>query len=96
MLKKRCSYLQRFFICYSSVIRSSTASRSWRFPVFTASSSSAQRRIFANSAALLKLFATPERMAEIRSLYVNGGAAYGYLKQELFELINGYSNIGFI
>lgn len=41
-----------------------------------------------NVYALLKLFATPERMAEIRSLYVNGGAAYGYLKQELFELIN--------
>ena len=38
--------------------------------------------------ALLKLFATPERLAEIRSLYVNGGAAYGHLKQELFELIN--------
>lgn len=41
-----------------------------------------------NLYALLKLFAPPERMAEIRSLYVNGGAAYGYLKQELFELIN--------
>ena len=41
-----------------------------------------------NVYALLKLFATPERMAEIRNLYVNGGAAYGYLKQELFELIN--------
>ena len=38
--------------------------------------------------ALLKLFASPERLAEIRSLYVNGGAAYGHLKQELFELIN--------
>ena len=40
--------------------------------------------------ALLKLFASPERMEEIRSLYVNGGAAYGYLKQELFELINAH------
>lgn len=37
---------------------------------------------------LLKLFATPERMQEIHSLYVNGGAAYGYLKLELLELIN--------
>ncbi len=38
--------------------------------------------------ALLKLFARPERMHEIHGLYVNGGAAYGHLKQELFELIN--------
>lgn len=38
--------------------------------------------------ALLKLFATPERMDAIHGLYVNGGAAYGHLKQELFELIN--------
>jgi tryptophanyl-tRNA synthetase len=36
---------------------------------------------------LLKLFAAPERMLEIRNLYVNGGAAYGYLKLELLELI---------
>lgn len=40
--------------------------------------------------ALLKLFAPPEKMQEVRDLYVNGGAAYGYLKQDLFELINGY------
>ena len=39
---------------------------------------------------LLKLFAPPEKMEEIHSLYVNGGAAYGYLKQDLFELINAY------
>ena len=38
--------------------------------------------------ALLRLFARPERMQEIHGLYVNGGAAYGHLKQELFELID--------
>jgi tryptophanyl-tRNA synthetase len=38
--------------------------------------------------ALLKLFAPPEKMREVHDLYVNGGAAYGYLKQDLFELIN--------
>lgn len=43
-----------------------------------------------NLFALLKLFAAPERLAEINDLYVNGGAAYGYLKQELFELIRDY------
>ena len=37
---------------------------------------------------LLNLFATRERMAEIRDLYVNGGAAYGYLKLELLDLLN--------
>jgi len=37
---------------------------------------------------LLQLFATPGRMEEIHGLYVNGGAAYGYLKLELLELIN--------
>ncbi|SHO48811.1 tryptophan--tRNA ligase [Desulfopila aestuarii] len=37
---------------------------------------------------LMKLFATPARMEEIHGLYVNGGAAYGYLKLELLELIN--------
>ena len=41
-----------------------------------------------NLYALLKLFAAPERLQEIDDLYVHGGAAYGYLKQELFELIN--------
>ena len=29
-------------------------------------------------------------MEEVHNLYVNGGAAYGYLKQDLFELINTY------
>jgi tryptophanyl-tRNA synthetase len=40
--------------------------------------------------ALLKLFAPPEKLAEVRNLYINGGAAYGYLKQDLFELIRDY------
>lgn len=39
---------------------------------------------------LLKLFAPEEKMREVHELYVNGGAAYGYLKQDLFELINGH------
>ena len=43
-----------------------------------------------NLYALLKLFASPEKMAEVRNLYVNGGAAYGYLKQDLFALINAH------
>jgi tryptophanyl-tRNA synthetase len=43
-----------------------------------------------NLYALLKLFASPEKMAEVRNLYLNGGAAYGYLKQDLFELIRDY------
>ena len=37
---------------------------------------------------IMNLFATPERMAEINGLYVNGGAAYGYLKLELLDLLN--------
>ena len=43
-----------------------------------------------NLYALLKLFASQEKMAEVHDLYVNGGAAYGYLKQDLFELINDH------
>jgi tryptophanyl-tRNA synthetase len=43
-----------------------------------------------NLYALLKLFMAPDRLAEIRDLYINGGAAYGYIKQELFELIRDY------
>ncbi len=43
-----------------------------------------------NLYALLKLFAPPEKLAEVRNLYLNGGAAYGYLKQDLFELIRDY------
>lgn len=41
-----------------------------------------------NLYALLKLFAAPKRLQEIRDLYLNGGAAYGYLKLELLELLN--------
>ena len=43
-----------------------------------------------NLYALLKLFAPAEKMREVHALYVNGGAAYGHLKQDLFELINDY------
>lgn len=43
-----------------------------------------------NLYALLKLFASEEKLAEVHNLYVNGGAAYGYLKQDLFELIRDY------
>jgi len=43
-----------------------------------------------NLFALLKLFASPERLSAVRDLYINGGAAYGYIKQELFELIRDY------
>jgi tryptophanyl-tRNA synthetase len=41
-----------------------------------------------NLYALLKLFAPPEKMREVHGLYVNGGAAYGYLKLELLDLLN--------
>lgn len=37
---------------------------------------------------IMKLFASKERMAEIHTLYVEGGAAYGYLKLELLDLLN--------
>lgn len=43
-----------------------------------------------NLFAMLKLFATPERLQEVRDLYVNGGAAYGYIKLELLDLISDY------
>lgn len=43
-----------------------------------------------NLYAMLKLFATPERLQEVRDLYVNGGAAYGYIKLELLDLISDY------
>jgi tryptophanyl-tRNA synthetase len=39
---------------------------------------------------IFRLFATPERLAEVRDLYVNGGAAYGYIKLELLDLITDY------
>ncbi len=37
---------------------------------------------------IMELFTTKERMQEINDLYVNGGAAYGYLKLELLDLLN--------
>lgn len=39
---------------------------------------------------IFKLFAPPERLAEVRDLYINGGAAYGYIKLELLDLISDY------
>ena len=36
---------------------------------------------------IFKLFAPPARLAEVRDLYLNGGAAYGYIKLELVDLI---------
>jgi tryptophanyl-tRNA synthetase len=41
-----------------------------------------------NLYTIMKLFASAERMKEIRDLYINGGAAYGYLKLELLDLLN--------
>ncbi len=41
-----------------------------------------------NLFAIMNLFADRKRMAEIRNLYINGGAAYGYLKLELLDLLN--------
>ncbi len=43
-----------------------------------------------NLYALFKLFATEERLAEVHELYINGGAAYGYLKIELFEMLENF------
>ena len=43
-----------------------------------------------NLYTLLNLFASKQMMNEVHDLYVNGGAAYGYLKQDLFELIRDY------
>ncbi len=43
-----------------------------------------------NVYALLKLFASEDKMREVRELYVNGGASYGLLKQDLFELVNAH------
>ena len=39
---------------------------------------------------IFKLFAPVDRLAEVRKLYVEGGAAYGYIKQELVDLIEDY------
>ena len=40
-----------------------------------------------NLFTLLSFFASPQRLDEIRSLYIHGGAAYGELKKELAGLI---------
>ena len=40
-----------------------------------------------NLFAILQFFASPERLEEIRGLYLHGGAAYGALKKELADLI---------
>lgn len=39
---------------------------------------------------IFKLFAAPERTQEVHDLYVNGGAAYGYLKLELVDILWEY------
>jgi len=39
---------------------------------------------------IFKLFAPSDRLAEVRRLYLEGGAAYGYIKLELVELIEEY------
>jgi tryptophanyl-tRNA synthetase len=39
---------------------------------------------------IFKLFAPADRLAEVKKLYVEGGAAYGYIKLELVELIEDY------
>ena len=39
---------------------------------------------------IFKLFAPAERLAEVRQLYINGGAAYGYLKLELVDILWEY------
>lgn len=43
-----------------------------------------------NLYSIFKLFASKERLAEIHDLYVNGGAAYGYIKLELLDLLNDF------
>ena len=39
---------------------------------------------------IFKLFAPEDRLKEVHDLYVNGGAAYGYIKLELLDLINDF------
>lgn len=39
---------------------------------------------------IFKLFAPAERLAEVHELYVGGGAAYGYLKLELVDILWEY------
>jgi tryptophanyl-tRNA synthetase len=40
-----------------------------------------------NIYSIFKHFATPDRLTEVRDLYINGGLAYGKMKQELFETL---------
>jgi tryptophanyl-tRNA synthetase len=39
---------------------------------------------------IFKLFASVERLQEVHDLYVDGGAAYGYIKLELLDLLSDY------
>jgi tryptophanyl-tRNA synthetase len=39
---------------------------------------------------IYKLFAPKDRLQEVRGLYLNGGAAYGRIKLELFEILQEY------
>jgi len=39
---------------------------------------------------IYRLFAPPERLAQVRALYLEGGLAYGALKSELAELVLSY------
>ncbi|MFZ5764214.1 MAG: tryptophan--tRNA ligase [Thermodesulfobacteriota bacterium] len=39
---------------------------------------------------IFKLFAPADRLQEVRDLYLNGGAAYGYLKLELVDILWEY------
>lgn len=41
-----------------------------------------------NIYSIFKHFASPERLQEVRNTYLNGGLAYGAMKQELFELLD--------
>lgn len=43
-----------------------------------------------NLFSIFKLFASKNRVAEVRDLYLNGGAAYGYIKLELLDLLNDF------
>lgn len=43
-----------------------------------------------NLFALFSLFASKERIQEVHDLYINGGAAYGYIKLELLDLLNDF------
>ncbi len=42
---------------------------------------------------IFSLFAPAERLAEVRKLYVEGGAAYGYIKLELVDLIHDHFRV---